>query len=188
MRSPLAINPGNIPRIGEHGGAIALDWRILTFTLIISVLTGILFGLVPAIKASQTDLTATLKESGSRSGTGFRQNKTRSLLVMTEMALALILLVGAALLVRTFFELRTVDAGFETHNILTMDMSLEGARFEKTAAVAQLAQEGAGGVWKARPGVDAAAASCCLPLLGGYGLPFNIEGRQPAERSLTPAV
>jgi putative ABC transport system permease protein len=178
VRSLLAINPVTIPRIGEHAGTVPFDWRILAFTLAISIFTGILFGLVPAIKASRTDLTATLKESGSRSGTGFRHNKTRSLLVVSEMALAMILLIGAALLIRTFLGLRTVHAGFETHNILTMDMSLAGGRFQKTAAVAQIVQEGRQRV-ESLPGVEAAAASCCLPLELSYSLPFNIEGHQP---------
>lgn len=184
VRSLLAINPVTIPRIGEHAGTIPFDWRILIFALAISVLTGILFGLVPAFKASRSDLTSTLKESGSRSGTGFRQNKTRSLLVVTEMALAMILLVGAALLIRTFWQLRTVNAGFETHHILTMDMSLTGARFDKTAAVAQIVEEGRRRV-EALPGVEAVAASCCLPLEGGFGLPFNIAGRAPTAGPYT---
>jgi putative ABC transport system permease protein len=178
VRSLLAINPVTIPRIGEHAGTIPFDWRILVFALVISVLTGILFGLVPAFKASRSDLTSTLKESGSRAGTGFRQNKTRSLLVVTEMALAMILLVGAALLIRTFWQLRTVNPGFETHNILTMSMSLTGARFEKTAAVAQIVEEGRRRV-EALPGVEAVGASCCLPLEGGFSLPFNIAGHAP---------
>jgi len=182
VRALLALNsgdiarPGNIPRIGNNGSALALDWRVLAFTLAISVLTGVLSGVIPALKASHTDLASTLNESGSRSGTGLRQNKTRSVLVAIEMALAMILLVGAALLIRTFMDLRTVNPGFETHNILTMDMSLGGERFEKTAAVAQLEREGQQRL-ESLPGVDAAAASCCLPLEGGYGLPFNIEGR-----------
>jgi putative ABC transport system permease protein len=180
VRSLLAVNPVTIPRIGENAGTIPFDWRILIFALAISVVTGILFGLVPAFKASRSDLTSTLKESGSRSGTGFRQNKTRSLLVVTEMALAMILLVGAALLIRTFWQLRTVHAGFETHNILTMDMSLTGARFDKTAAVAQIVQEGRRRV-EALPGVEAVAASCCLPLEGGFSLPFSIAGRAPTD-------
>ena len=182
VRALLALNtgdlnnPGNIPRIGAHGAGIAIDWRVLVFTLAISVLAGVLSGLIPAIKASRGDLATTLNESGSRSGTGLRQNKTRSVLVVIEMALAMILLVGAALLIRTFRDLRTVNPGFETRNILTMDMSLASARFDKTASVAQLVQDGQRRL-ENLPGVEAAAASCCLPLEGGYGLPFTIEGR-----------
>ncbi len=184
VRYLLSINPGNIPRIGEHGAAITLDWRVLAFALAISVLTGLLFGLIPAIKALRTDLTETLKESGSRSGSGIRQNKARSLLVISEMALAMILLVGAALLIRTFRALRTVNPGFETHNILTMDMSLAEPQFQKSTPVSQLAEEGRQRI-ENLSGVEAAAMSCCLPLQGGYGLPFNIEGRAPTTGPYT---
>ena len=184
LRSLLAVNPVTIPRIGEHAGTIPFDWRILIFALIVSMATGIAFGLVPAMRASPGDLTVTLKESGSRSGTGFRQNKTRSLLVVTEMALAMILLLGAALLIRTFLGLRTVNAGFQTHNILTMGMTITGDRFQKTAAVAQIVQDGQRRL-EAIPGVEAAAASCCLPLEGGYGLPFTIAGRKPTAGPFT---
>ncbi|PYU57186.1 MAG: hypothetical protein DMG56_22730, partial [Acidobacteria bacterium] len=106
VRALLAINPGNIPRIGERGSAVMLDWRVLLFTLVASVLTGILFGLIPAFNISRTDINETLKESGQRSGGGLRQNKARSILVVSEVALALVLLMGAGLLIRTFLALR----------------------------------------------------------------------------------
>jgi len=173
----LAMNPGNIPRIGEHGQDVTIDWRVMGFTLAISVLTGVLFGLIPALSASRSDLSVTLRESGARSGSGVRENKARSLLVVTEMALALILLVGAALLIRTFAALRNVNPGFSTHNVLTMNMSITGPRFAKTAGVAQLVEDARQRV-EAVPGVEAMATTCCLPLEGGLGLPFSIEGRQ----------
>ena len=180
VRALLAISPVNIPRIGEHGAAVALDWRLLTFTLLVSLLTGILFGLIPAFNASRTDLTATLKESGSRSGSSFRQNKARSILVVTEMALALILLIGAALLIRTFAVLRSVKPGFDAHNVLTLEMSLSGTRFAKTAGVAQAVREVEQRVG-AFPGVEAVASTCCLPLTRGLDLPFTIEGHPPTD-------
>ena len=176
VRALLAMNPGNIPRIGEHGAAVTMDWRVLGFTVLISLLTGVIFGLIPALSASRSDLNATLRESGAQAGSGLRQNKARSLLVVTEMALALILLVGAALLIRTFAALRNVDPGFSTHNVLTMNMSLRGGRFDKTAAVAQLVEQARQRV-EAVPGVAAMATTCCLPLEGGLGLPFTIEGK-----------
>jgi putative ABC transport system permease protein len=114
----LAINPGNIPRIGERGSAITLDWHILVFTLLVTTSTGILFGLLPALTASRDDFGAALKESGARSGSGAGQSKARSILVVTEMALSLVLLAGAALLIRTFMALRAVDPGFDGHNVL----------------------------------------------------------------------
>jgi putative ABC transport system permease protein len=180
VRALLAINPGDIPRIGEHAAAISLDWRVLGFTLLVSAVTGILFGLIPAFSASRSDLGLTLKESGSRTGTGLRQNKARSILVVTEMALALVLLVGAALLIRTFTVMRTVNPGFSPHKVLTMAMSLNGARFEKTAgtaAVVRAAEQRFAGL----PGVESVAVSCTLPLEGTIDLPFNIAGRTPTD-------
>jgi putative ABC transport system permease protein len=172
----LAINSANIPRIGEHGSAVTVDWRVLVFTLAVSVLTGILFGLIPAFSASRSDLNVTLKESSSRSGSGFRQNKARSILVVTEIALALVLLIGAALLIRTFLAMRTVDPGFDPHNVITMQMSLTGSRFDQTAGVAQMEREAEQRVGSI-PGVESVAATCSLPLQGALGLPFYIEGR-----------
>jgi putative ABC transport system permease protein len=176
VRALLAINPGNIPRIGEQGAAITLDWRVLVFTLLVSLGTGILFGLIPAFNASHADLSLTLKESGLRSGSGLSQNKARATLIVTEVALALVLLVGAALLIRTFAALRGVNPGFSTDKILTMQMSLTGTRFDTSAAVNQLVRDSQRRV-EGLPGVVALATTCCLPLEGGFGLPFIIEGR-----------
>lgn len=184
VRSLLAINPGNIPRIGETGAGVGMDWRVLIFTLVISLLTGIFFGLFPAIGASRPDLNSTLKESSNRAGTGFRQNKARSLLVISEVSLALILLIGSALLIRTFVALHTVDPGFNPHHVLTMYMSLTGDRFQKTAGVAQLVQLGRERL-NAIPGVEASASTCCLPLEGGFGLPFIVVGRNLGKEKQT---
>jgi len=176
VRALLAINPGNIPRIGEAGSAVSLDWRVVAFTMGISILTGILFGLIPALSASKPDLSSSLKESSSRSGSGLRQNKARGLLVIAEMTLALVLLAGAALLIRSFQALRSVNPGFDSHNVLTMEMSLVGGRFNRTEALAQLVRQAVERI-EAVPGVVAAATTCSLPLEPSFGLPFTIEGR-----------
>ena len=176
VRMLLAISPGGIPRIGENGSAVTLDLNVLFFTFAISVITGVLFGLVPAISASRPNLAATLNESSNRSGVGFRSGRIRSVLVVSEMALALILVVGAALLIRTFRNLQAVDPGFDTHNVLTMAMSINADRFQKTAGVAQIIRDGTERL-TGLPGVTSAAAACCLPLQGGFGLPFDIVGR-----------
>ena len=176
VRALLAINPSDIPRVGEQGAAVALDWRVLVFTLVAAILTGILFGLVPALNTSRSDISNTLRESGARSGTGLRHHKARAVLVITEMALALVLLVGAALLIRTFGALRGVNPGFDARNVLIMEISLNGGRFEKAAGVDQLEREGRRRI-ESLPGVTAAAMTCCVPLEGGFGLPFIIEGR-----------
>lgn len=176
VRLLLSISPGGIPRLGENGSAVTLDLNILLFTLGISILTGILFGLVPAISASRTNLAATLNESSSRAGIGFHSGKLRSILVVSEMALALVLVIGAALLIRTYLKLQAVDPGLDTHNVLTMAMSISGDRFQKTAGVAQVIRDGTERL-KSVPGVSNAAAACCLPLQAGFGVPFDIVGR-----------
>ena len=111
IRALLAVNTAGLPRIGQDGALVGVDWRVLAFTLVVSVGTGLVFGLIPALQGSRADLGAMLKESGGRSGTGFRQNKTRAVLVVTEVALALILLVGSALLIRTSVALAHVEPG-----------------------------------------------------------------------------
>ena len=176
VRALLAINPGNIPRIGEDGSGVTLDWTVLGFTLLLSLLTGILFGLVPALHGSRADLNSVIKESGARSGSTGRKNMVRSLLVVSEVALAMVLLVGAGLLIRTFAALRHVAPGFDPHNVLTMDTSLTGSHYEQTAAVDQTSRQILDRL-HAIPGVEAAAASSYLPLQGGLGLGFRIEGR-----------
>ncbi len=176
VRALLAVNPGNIPRIGADGSAVTLDWRVLGFTLLLSLLTGILFGLVPALHASRADLNSILKETGARSGSGLRQNKARGLLVVAEIALAMILLVGAGLLIRTFSALHNVVPGFDPHNVLTMETALTGTRYDRSAAFSEVTRQVLERL-HALPGVEAAAASSYLPLEGGLGLGFIIEGK-----------
>ena len=176
VRLLLAVSPGGIPRIGPDGSAVNLDLNVLLFTFGVSVLTGILFGLFPAIGTSRINLASALKESSSQAGVGLRTGKVRSILVIGEVALALVLVVGAGLLIRTFMKLQAVDPGFDTHNVLTMAMSLSGERFQKTAGVAQIVRDGTERLLNV-PGVSTAAAACCLPLQGGFGLPFDIVGR-----------
>jgi predicted permease len=176
VRALLAVNPGDIPRIGPDGSAVALDWTVMGFTLLLSLVTGILFGLVPAMQASRADLNITLKETGARGGSGLRQNKARGVLVMVEMALAIVLLIGAGLLIRTFSALHNVAPGFDPHNVLTMDTSLTGSHFDRTAAIDLMTRQALDRI-HAIPGVEAAAATSYLPLEGGLGLGFRIEGR-----------
>ncbi len=176
IRGLLTINTAGLPRLGENGALVGLDWRVVGFTALISVITGILFGLMPALQGSRTDLNSTLKDSTGRSGAVMRHNKARSTLVVVEVALALLLLVGSALLIRTLLALRSVEPGFDSSNVLTMRMSLTGPRFLTSAGVERLARDGIERL-QALPGVERASATCCVPLEGGYGLPFTIVGR-----------
>src|SRR5258708_2067404 len=129
VRLLLAMAPTYIPHVGENGTAVVLDMHVLLFTLSVSVLTGILFGLAPAISASRPNLVAALNESTSHSGVGFRTGKLRPALVISEITLPLILLIGASLLIRTFMKLQAVDPGYDTRNVPTMATSIIRDRF-----------------------------------------------------------
>ncbi len=161
----------------------ALDWHVLAFTFGIALLTGIVFGLFPALHISRLDVNSVLKETSGRSGTGLRQNRARSILVASEMALAVILLVGAVLTIRTFVGLSSVQPGFDSHNVITMQTSLSGGRYDSTAKVENLSRQVVQRI-EALPGVQSAAATIMLPIEGGIDLPFLIEGRPPAKGDL----
>jgi len=182
VRGLLLLVPGNIPRLTDASGAPlaipVLDWRVATFTLGVSLLTGILFGLFPALHTSKPDLSSTLKEASGRSGTSLRHNRARSVLVVTEMALALVLLVGAALLIRTFVGLRTVNAGLDPRNVLTFQTSLAGKAYSTTAKVDELTTQVVRRM-EGLPGVQAAASAVALPVESGIDLPFAIVGKPP---------
>jgi predicted permease len=180
IRALLSVNTAGLPRVGEDGSLVGLDWRVLAFTLGLSLVTGIVFGLIPALQSSKADLTTTLKESGGRSGSGFRQNKVRSILVIVEVALALVLLIGSALLIRTALALARVDPGFDVGNVITMRTSMSGAQYARAEDVETVVRNGVERV-RALPGVVHASATCCVPLQNGYGLPFNIVGRPPGD-------
>jgi predicted permease len=176
MRALLAVNTADLPRVGENGGVVSLDWRVLLFTIGVSLGTGLLFGLIPALQGSRSDLGLTIKESGSRTGTGAHHNVTRSILVVSEVALALVLLIGSALLIRTMVALRSVDPGYDTSNVLTMRMSLTDPRFLKSQGLEDAVRDAVPKL-EAIPGVEKATATCCVPLEGGYGLPLIVVGR-----------
>lgn len=181
VRALLALTPGNIPRVTDVNGSshevlLTMDWNVVAFTFAVAVLTGIVFGLFPALQISRTDLSSTLKESGSRGGTSLRHNRTRGALIVAEIALALVLLAGAALMIRTFAALHATDPGFDAHNVLTMQTSLGGTRYSKTAQVETLTRQVLQKI-EALPGVQAAASTIVLPVEGGIDLPFSIPGR-----------
>ncbi len=180
IRALLAVNTAGLPRLGENGVALSIDWRLLAFALGISLATGIVFGLFPALQGSRADLNAVLKEASGRSGTGLGQNKARAALVVSEVGLAVVLLVGAALLIRTFVALYAVNPGFDPNNVLTMQMLLTGQKYRQTAGVAD-AMRDAMERMRAVPGVLDATATDFLPLQVGAGMPFNIIGRPPVQ-------
>jgi len=180
----VALSPAGTPRLSE----ISLDGRVLSFTMIASVLTGIVFGLFPALAASQPNLNETLKEGGREAASGGSRHRLRSTLVVTEVALAVIVLAGAGLLVKSFARLQAVKPGFDPMQQTTMLIWLSEAKYNERAArlafitelIAQL---------DALPGVQSAAVANDLPLRGTDLTNYpTLEGRPPAglnERILT---
>jgi putative ABC transport system permease protein len=184
VRMLLAFSPGNIPRINDPEHPMAaltlLDWRILVFLFAITFVTGVLFGLLPAIRVSRLDVNSALKESTSRSGTGLKHNRIRGLLVIGEISLALILLTGAMLMIRTFAGLRSVKPGLDPTNVLTMQTSISSARYKVTAQLENVVRQASERI-EGLPGIEFAAAALVLPMAGNtIDFPFSIEGRAPA--------
>jgi putative ABC transport system permease protein len=176
MYALLGLYPDNLSWIGPIGPS-AIDGTVLGFTVLLTAVTATLAGLFPALHAAGSDLNTVLKQSSAQSGTGGgAQGHVRSVLVGAEIALALVLLIGAALLARTFLALRAVNAGFDPRGVLTLRMSLDDFRLVNTAGLEQLIQNGVQRVSAVR-GVSAVAASCCMPLENDMRLRLIIVGR-----------
>jgi putative ABC transport system permease protein len=187
IRTILTLLPDNIPRIGPSGANVMLDWRVTGFTMALSLLTGIAFGLVPAFETLRIDISHTLNESSYRNGPGLHHKRAQSLLVTAEMALAVVLVIGAALLIRSFLAIRNVNPGFNPHNVLTIRMLLAGPQFANTERATQLIRESVRRI-RAIPGVEAAATSCCVPLETPWQTGFQIAGRPDGPTSRGVAV
>jgi putative ABC transport system permease protein len=176
----VSLGP-NVPRLAEIG----IDRAVLIFTFALAILTSVIFGLVPALQSSKTDLNETLKESG-RSATGSaRRRVLGNSLVVVEVALSFVLLAGAGLMINSLLRLQRVNPGFRTDHILTMQISLPPAKYaqdrpELTAGFFQQLTERV----KTLPGVEAASVTSALPLTNsGWGKLFTLEDR-PAPKSL----
>jgi predicted permease len=181
MRTLLALNPADLPRIGPNAGGVAVDWRVLAFAVTISTMTGLVCSVWPAIRLSGGDHLIHVGSEGHSGATG-RERRLRALLVVGEMALAVVLLVGAMLLIRTFAALNRVDRGYDPHQVVTYRVALTDPRFTKTAAVDQLIRTTAQRV-TALPGVVSAAATRTLPLESDWRTNFRIVGHPFDETS-----
>jgi putative ABC transport system permease protein len=177
----VALSPGNLPRPAEIG----IDNRVLGYTLLISLLTGIIFGLIPALQSSRPDFNEALKEGG-RSGSGSpRRQRVRSLLVVSEVALALVLLISAGLLIKSFLRLQNVNPGFVPDNVLTVEIGLPEQKYADDKRIADFYRQVMTRV-RSLPGVEAVGAISHLPLSGAEELDgFSIEGRPESDTGLT---
>jgi putative ABC transport system permease protein len=183
LRIILELSPGDIPRLQDA----SIDWRVLTFTLGVTALTGILFGLAPAFQAFETDVQDALRETRSGSS-GAAHGRVRGLLVVSEVALALVLLAGTGLLTNSFVRLLRVPLGFNPGNVLTLELFLPDATesssdrrsIEMLAAVLEKV--------RSVPGVESVGLVNSLPISGGASTDFEIAGRPPVESGDEPSA
>ncbi len=184
LRALRGLAPPQIPRLE----LASLDWTVLLFTLIVATMTGILAGLAPALLGSRVELNEILKGSGAQTGSAQRQHRARSILVTTEIALALVLLIGSGLLTRSLIHLISVAPGFNAHRLLTLRLTLSERAYpkpeQKDAFLSALLVR-----LRALPGVRSAAAGSGLPTLGWWSLAgTDIEGQPQMAPGLRPDI
>ena len=171
----LAISPSDLPRLDQ----ITIDRRVLGFTLGVSLLTGLIFGLVPALQASRPDLTESLKEGGRGSSGGLQGKRIRSGLVVFEVATALVLLICAGLMIKSFLNLQDVKLGFNPDRLLTVRLQLSGTKYREDVSATNFYKQLLERV-EAMPGVESASAISTLFLSKTpNSTNFTIEGRAP---------
>ena len=177
VRFLISLGPDVLPRINE----IAIDPRVLAFTAAITIVTGILFGLAPALQMAKTDLAAATRDGSRGASIGFRRNRLRSVLVIGEVVLALVLLSGAALLMRSFYQLRSADPGYDPRGVLTFTVDLPEARYKNDPQQIEFLNRSLEKL-RALPGVESVGAVDILPLAGdNIILTFEQIGKPPAS-------
>lgn len=173
----LLLLPTDIPRME----GITLDSSVLLFTLGASIVTGLVFGLIPALEASKTDLGSALKEGGRGLVGGGAARHRREILVAVEVALSMVLLSGAGLLMKSLIRLQDEEVGFEPENVLVMRMSIPEARYPDEESMETFVREMLGGV-EAVPGISSAGVALAAPFTGGAAtMSYDVEGVVPGE-------
>jgi putative ABC transport system permease protein len=179
----LSLKPANLPRIND----VSIDWRVLYFTFGISFLTGLIFGLIPALNASRANVSEALRESGRSATAGATRHRLLKLLVVSELALSLVLLIGSGLLIKTFWKLRNVDPGFKPENIVTMRIELPESRYSEIPKQTQFRVRLMESL-NSMPGIRAAMISE-LPMSGSWLFHnFIIDGRPPIQPGEEPEL
>jgi putative ABC transport system permease protein len=180
----ISSNPANLPRVAE----IRLDKTVLLFTFGLTTLTGLFFGLAPALQASRTDLNETLKDGMRESSGGIKRNRTRSVLVISEIALSMILMVGATLLFQSMRRILAVSPGFEPNNVLTADVSVSSDKYPEREQRATFYREALERI-AALPGVESAGIVYPVPLGGSFeSYTFDIAGQPPFPPGQQPSA
>ncbi|MFP5261334.1 MAG: ABC transporter permease [Blastocatellia bacterium] len=180
----LKLVPADLPRVKE----INIDIEVLLFTLALSMLAGVLFGLAPAIQASKVNLNDQLKGTSLGSIGGVRQNRTYSILVVAEIAISLVLLISAGLFVKSFIQIQAVNPGFDTEHLLVVRLALPKYKYSKREAVNNFFESVEPRV-KNLPGVQSVSAISILPLSGLVAsIDFTIVGRPPVTTAETPVA
>jgi predicted permease len=180
----LAISPADIPRLQE----VNIDGRVLGFTLLVATLSGLIFGLAPALQSSRLNLNTSLKEGGRNNTESAGKRRMRNTLIVAEIALSLMLLVGAGLMMKSFIKLQSVSPGFKPEQILTMNLSLPRAKYDNSEKVISFYQQLINQV-KTVPGVEAAGVTISLPPNKlTISDNFTIEGKPVAQGSSEPIV
>ncbi len=184
IRLLVALGPPELPRVETIG----LDWHVLVFALAVTVGAGLIFGLAPALHAATPNLSETLKEGERGSNEGIGRNRLRSLLVASEFTFALVLLVGAGLMIRSFLALRNIDPGFNPQNVFSAVVSVTGTKAaqpgERPLFYQQLLER-----IRQTPGVESASAINHLPIGGDiWGFSFHVEGQPVPPPSETPVA
>jgi putative ABC transport system permease protein len=181
-RALVALSPSNIPRLAE----IEIDWRVLAFTIAMAVVTSVLFGLVPAL-ATTGSAVAHFVSTAGRGAVGHGSTRIRKTLVICEMALAVVLLVGAGLLIRSYQRISGVNPGFSPDHVLTFTIGLPEAKYKTSAAAGQFVQEFVDRI-TVRPGVEAAAAVFGLPLDDNFSASSSFTRQGEVDSADSPSV
>ena len=170
---PQNIANLNLPQVEE----IPINSRVMGFTIIAALVTGIVFGIVPALQSARVDLNNTLKETGSSVASGFRSGRFRGGLVVAEIALALVLLIGAGLMIKSFWRLQQADLGLNAQHVMTMEVLLPDYKYDQPQKRDAFVQDVVRRI-ETLPGVQSAGAINFLPLTGFWGTStFTIEGQ-----------
>jgi len=180
-RSLTAFGANNLP----PGISVGIDWRVLTFIVAVSVLTGLIFGLFPALQLSGTDMNSTLRDEGRGSSVSHARVQVKSMLVIGQVAFSILLLIGAGLLVHSFARLLTIDPGFDAHNVLTMYVPLPTVKYAKTDQQVMFFDELVRRV-SALPGVQSASVSAARPLSPIRITPMLPEGQPEVPLAQRP--